>query len=146
MTRVDSNSERQAHVSTETRTTGLKAFDLCQTAASHVSSIGMNVFVGFDLSITDHLLVTVYHEHYNLRRASPFLSAYLLNAGVTHVVTRRRSIHLASFFFFQLIGTVTVRPLNKQASLGLRECLTALKEMEVCVLPETYSLLFLTGR
>lgn len=99
MTRVDSNSERQAHVSTETRTTGLKAFDLCQTAASHVSSIGMNVFEGFDLSITDRLLVTVYHEHYNLRRASPFLSAYLLNAGVTHVVTRRRSIHLASFFF-----------------------------------------------
>lgn len=41
MTRVDSNSERKAHISTESQTISLKAFDLCQTAASHVSSIGM---------------------------------------------------------------------------------------------------------
>jgi hypothetical protein len=81
---------------TEWRTTSMKAFDLSQTAASHVS-----------------VLATVYQEHFNLSRSSPFLSAYLLNAGVTHVVT------------------LTRRPLNQQASTGLRQCLTALKQMEL---------------
>jgi len=82
--------------STELHTASLKAFDICQTAASHVSA-----------------LATVYHDNFNLRRSSPFLSSDLLNAGVTHVVT------------------LTLRPLNQQASLGLRQCLTALKKMEI---------------
>jgi len=81
---------------TESHTASLKAFDLCQTAASQVSA-----------------LATIYHDNFNLRRSSPFLSSYLLNAGVTHVVT------------------LTVRPLHQQASLGLRQCLTALKKMEM---------------
>jgi hypothetical protein len=90
-------TERGPHnQSTELRTASMKAFDLCQTAASHVSA-----------------LATIYHENFNLSRSSPFLSSYLLNAGVTHVVT------------------LTLLPLNQQASTGLRQCLTALKQMEL---------------
>jgi hypothetical protein len=93
----DGKGERGSHIqSAELRTASMKAFDLCQTAASHVSA-----------------LVTIYHDNFNLSRCSPFLSAYLLNAGVTHVVT------------------LTLLPLNQQASMGLRQCLTALKQMEV---------------
>jgi len=48
----------------------LKAFDLCQTAASRISTA-----------------VTSYREQYGLIRASPFLTPALLSAGITHVVT-----------------------------------------------------------
>ncbi|KIY50437.1 hypothetical protein FISHEDRAFT_64668 [Fistulina hepatica ATCC 64428] len=49
--------------------------------------------------------VTVYQEKFTLRRTSPFLTSYLLNAGV--------------------------RPSNLQALLGLRQCLACLKDLEV---------------
>jgi hypothetical protein len=48
----------------------LKAFDLCQTAASRISTA-----------------VTSYREKYGLIRASPFLTPALLSAGIMHVVT-----------------------------------------------------------
>ncbi|KAH7923243.1 hypothetical protein BV22DRAFT_1093249 [Leucogyrophana mollusca] len=76
-------------------TTSLKAFDLCQSAATYISTI-----------------VTTYHENFNLKRSSPFLSSYTLSAGIMHIVT------------------LTLRPSNVQAYIGLRQCLTALKEME----------------
>ncbi|KAJ6575396.1 fungal-specific transcription factor domain-containing protein [Mycena capillaripes] len=74
----------------------LKSFDLAQGAASHLSAI-----------------VSTYHESFSLKRCSPFLTSYLLNAGIMH------------------ISTLTLRPSNPQASLGLQQCLTALKEMEI---------------
>ncbi|KII93670.1 hypothetical protein PLICRDRAFT_35889 [Plicaturopsis crispa FD-325 SS-3] len=81
---------------TETDTTSLKAFDLCQGAAGHISTIA-----------------TSYHEKFSLKCSPPSLSSYLLGAGIMHVVT------------------LTLRPSNLQASLGLQSCLNALKEMEI---------------
>ncbi|KAF5368389.1 hypothetical protein D9758_002173 [Tetrapyrgos nigripes] len=77
-------------------TTELKAFDLAQGAASHVSAI-----------------VNTWRERFTLKRVSPFLTSYMLNAGIMHVLT------------------LTLRPSNVQASHGLRQCMTALKEMEI---------------
>ncbi|THV07451.1 hypothetical protein K435DRAFT_741751 [Dendrothele bispora CBS 962.96] len=77
-------------------TTELKAFDLAQGAASHVSAI-----------------VTAWRERFTLKRVSPFLTSYMLNAGIMHILT------------------LTLRPSNVQASHGLRQCMTALKEMEI---------------
>ncbi|KAJ7070780.1 fungal-specific transcription factor domain-containing protein [Mycena amicta] len=74
----------------------LKAFDLAQGAASHISAI-----------------VTVYRDSYTLKRCSPFMTSYLLNAGIMHITT------------------LTLRPSNPQASLGFQQCLMALKEMEI---------------
>ncbi|KAJ7161307.1 fungal-specific transcription factor domain-containing protein [Mycena crocata] len=74
----------------------LKAFDLAQGAASHISAI-----------------VTTYRESFTLKRCSPFMTSYLLNAGIMH------------------ISTLTLRPSNPQASLGFQQCLAALKEMEI---------------
>ncbi|KAJ7897143.1 fungal-specific transcription factor domain-containing protein [Mycena olivaceomarginata] len=74
----------------------LKAFDLAQSAASHLSAI-----------------VTAYRESFGLKRCSPFLTSYLLNTGIMH------------------ISTLALRPSNPQASLGLQQCLAALKDMEI---------------
>jgi len=79
-----------------TDTIALKAFDLCQNAASRVCSI-----------------VTAFREKFTLRRTSPFLTPYLLSAGIMHVVT------------------LSLRPSNVQASIGLQQCLEALKALEV---------------
>ncbi|KAG2075201.1 hypothetical protein BDR04DRAFT_1092068 [Suillus decipiens] len=76
-------------------TASLKAFDLCQSAATYVSTI-----------------VTTYHENFNIKHSSPFLSSYILSAGIMHIVT------------------LTLRPSNVQAYIGLRQCLTVLKEMQ----------------
>ncbi|EGN91754.1 hypothetical protein SERLA73DRAFT_80157 [Serpula lacrymans var. lacrymans S7.3] len=90
-------SEQLLHnSSTDSDTASLKAFDLCQSAATYVSTI-----------------VTTYHENFNLQRSSPFLTSYLLSAGIMHVVT------------------LTLRTSNVQACIGLRQCLTALKELEI---------------
>lgn len=77
-------------------TQDLKAFDLAQSAASHIAGI-----------------VTTYREAFTLKRSSPFITSYILSAGIMHILT------------------LTLRPSNVQASLGLRQCLTALKEMEI---------------
>ncbi|CCM04446.1 uncharacterized protein FIBRA_06626 [Fibroporia radiculosa] len=51
----------------------LKSFDICQSAASHISSI-----------------VTVYHEKYGLNSAPAFVSIYLQTAGIMHIITLTR--------------------------------------------------------
>ncbi|KAF8346943.1 fungal-specific transcription factor domain-containing protein [Amanita rubescens] len=48
----------------------LKAFDLAQGAASHVSAI-----------------VTTYRDRFSLKRSSPFLPAYILSAAIMHILT-----------------------------------------------------------
>ncbi|TRM66257.1 fungal-specific transcription factor domain-containing protein [Schizophyllum amplum] len=58
-------------------------------------------------------IINLLRERYSLQRTSPFLTAYLLASGIMHILT------------------LTVRPSNLQASLGLRQCLTALQEMQV---------------
>jgi len=57
-------------------------------------------------------IATVYDEKYGLDRAPPFISIYLQSAGIMHVITLKR------------------RPQNMQASIGLRQCIAALKCME----------------
>ncbi|KAF7311124.1 Zn(2)-C6 fungal-type domain-containing protein [Mycena chlorophos] len=74
----------------------LKSFDLAQGAATHISAI-----------------VTAYRDAYTLKRCSPFVTSYLLNAGIMHITT------------------LTLRPSNPQASVGLQQVLMALKEMEM---------------
>jgi len=73
----------------------LKSFDICQSAATHISST-----------------VTVFQEKYGLHRAPPFLSIYLQSAGIMHVIT------------------LTRRPQNTQAIIGLKQCIDALHHME----------------
>ncbi|KAL1671763.1 fungal-specific transcription factor domain-containing protein [Schizophyllum commune] len=58
-------------------------------------------------------IVDLIHERYSLRRTSAFLTAYLLASGTVNILA------------------LTVQPSNFQASLGLRQCLTALDEMQV---------------
>jgi len=48
-----------------------KAWDLCVSAASHIST-----------------LVGVYRENFCLKRCAPFLSYYIFSAGIMHVTTR----------------------------------------------------------
>ncbi|KAF8718925.1 hypothetical protein AX14_011667 [Amanita brunnescens Koide BX004] len=74
----------------------LKAFDLAQGAASHLSAI-----------------VTTYRDKFSLKRSSPFLPAYILSAAIMHILT------------------LTLRPSNVQASLGLEQCMSALEESKV---------------
>ncbi|KAF8899084.1 fungal-specific transcription factor domain-containing protein [Infundibulicybe gibba] len=58
-------------------------------------------------------IVTVYRETFTLKRSSPFLTSYILSTSIMHIVT------------------LTLRPANLEASLGLRQCMAALKEMEM---------------
>ncbi|KAJ3767154.1 fungal-specific transcription factor domain-containing protein [Lentinula raphanica] len=56
--------------STRRSTLELKAFDLAQGAASHLST-----------------LVTTWRETFTLRRTSPFLTSYMLSTGIMHLLT-----------------------------------------------------------
>ncbi|KAI6047865.1 fungal-specific transcription factor domain-containing protein [Pisolithus marmoratus] len=76
-------------------TTTLKAFDLCQGAATYISSI-----------------VTTYRENFDIKHSTPFLSSYLLSAGIMHILT------------------LTLFPSNVQAYIGLRQLLAALQDMQ----------------
>ncbi|KAJ4485754.1 fungal-specific transcription factor domain-containing protein [Lentinula aciculospora] len=51
-------------------TLGLKAFDLAQGAATHLSA-----------------LVTAWREKFTLKRTSPFLTSYMLSTGIMHLLT-----------------------------------------------------------
>jgi hypothetical protein len=63
----------------------LKAFDLCQTAASRISTAGKFRLLNHAFSSSPHVdpfsTVTSYREKYGLLRASPFLTPALLSAG-----------------------------------------------------------------
>jgi len=84
-----------AELSPKSSTMELKAFDLAQGAASHVSAI-----------------VTTYRDNFTLKRSPPFISAYILSAAIMHILT------------------LTLRPSNVQASLGLDQCMSALEEIK----------------
>lgn len=75
---------------------GYRSFDLAQSAACHMASV-----------------VTVYREVFSLRRASPFMTSYLLSAGIVHTLS------------------LNLRPEGVDASIGLQQCLDALKDMEL---------------
>ncbi|KAF9055831.1 fungal-specific transcription factor domain-containing protein [Panaeolus papilionaceus] len=58
-------------------------------------------------------IVTTYRDTFTMRRPSPFLTSYLLSAAIMHILT------------------MTVKLDNIEASMGLQQCMAALKEMEV---------------
>ncbi|KAF8910155.1 fungal-specific transcription factor domain-containing protein [Gymnopilus junonius] len=58
-------------------------------------------------------IVTNLRETFTMKRSSPFLTSYLLSAAIMHILT------------------LTMRPDNVEASVGLQNCMAALKEMEV---------------
>ncbi|KAF5352426.1 hypothetical protein D9756_005920 [Leucocoprinus leucothites] len=58
-------------------------------------------------------LVTAYRETLTLRRTSPFLTAYLLSASIMHILT------------------LSLRSSHVEAALGLQQCMSALKDMEI---------------
>ncbi|OBZ79157.1 Nitrogen assimilation transcription factor nirA [Grifola frondosa] len=60
----------------------------------------------------EHSMATVYDDTYGLDRSPPFMSIFLQSAGIMHVIT------------------LTRRPWNAQATVGLRQCITSLKHME----------------
>ncbi|TCD66495.1 hypothetical protein EIP91_001320 [Steccherinum ochraceum] len=51
----------------------LKSFDICQGAASHISS-----------------MMTAFQEHYGLNRCPPLFNTFLQGAGIMHIVTLMR--------------------------------------------------------
>ncbi|KAI0639571.1 fungal-specific transcription factor domain-containing protein [Trametes polyzona] len=57
-------------------------------------------------------MAEIYNEKFGLRKAPPFLSIYLQSAGIMHVIT------------------LTRRPWDPQATLGLSRCISACKQME----------------
>ncbi|KIK70628.1 hypothetical protein GYMLUDRAFT_209950 [Collybiopsis luxurians FD-317 M1] len=63
--RIDLTSRRSSSLE-------LKAFDLAQSAATHLSA-----------------LVTVWRETFSLKRCSPFLTSYMLSTGIMHLLTLR---------------------------------------------------------
>ncbi|KAJ7459181.1 fungal-specific transcription factor domain-containing protein [Mycena galericulata] len=69
----------------------LKAFDLAQGAASHLSAI-----------------VTTYRDNFTLKRCSPFMTSYLLNSGIMHIstLTLRPSNPQASLGFQQCLAAL----------------------------------------
>ncbi|KAI5120399.1 hypothetical protein M0805_000178 [Coniferiporia weirii] len=73
-----------------------KSFDLCVSAANHITSI-----------------VSVYQEHFCLKRCSVFLSYYIFSAGIMHMTTMATNIN------------------DPQASLGLSKCMDVLKRIEI---------------
>ncbi|KAL0576702.1 hypothetical protein V5O48_005269 [Marasmius crinis-equi] len=108
---TSANSPSADFSSTSRKSTSeLKAFDLAQGAASRVSAT-----------------VNAWRETFTLKRASPFLTAYMLSTGIMHILT------------------LTLRPSNPQASLGLRQCMTALNEMSVLWPSAERALDLLTG-
>ncbi|PPQ72267.1 hypothetical protein CVT24_004684 [Panaeolus cyanescens] len=58
-------------------------------------------------------IVTTYRDTFTMRRPSPFLTSYLLSAAIMHILT------------------MTVKPDNIEATMGLQQCMAALKDMEV---------------
>ncbi|KAL4070710.1 fungal-specific transcription factor domain-containing protein [Scleroderma citrinum] len=88
-------SEIESYKPGNSDTTSLKAFDLCQSAATYISTI-----------------VTTHHDNFDIRQSTPFLSSYILSAGIMHIVT------------------LTLVPSNVQAYVGLRQLLAALREMQ----------------
>ncbi|KAI0778344.1 fungal-specific transcription factor domain-containing protein [Trametes elegans] len=54
----------------------------------------------------------IFHDRFGLEKAPPFLSIYLQSAGIMHVIT------------------LTRRPWDPQATLGLTRCISACKQME----------------
>lgn len=59
----------------------LKAFDLAQGAASHLSAIGNAIHLWFRISSYFYVKVTTYRDKFSLKRSSPFLPAYILSAA-----------------------------------------------------------------
>lgn len=58
-------------------------------------------------------IVTNYRDMFTMKRSSPFLTSYLLGASILHILA------------------LTIQPGNVEASVGLKQCMGALKEMEV---------------
>ncbi|EJD52017.1 hypothetical protein AURDEDRAFT_158861 [Auricularia subglabra TFB-10046 SS5] len=58
-------------------------------------------------------ILAVYNENFCLKRSAAFLSYYIFSAGIMHVTT------------------LTMRPSNIQASLGLQQCMDSLKAMNI---------------
>ncbi|KAF9486569.1 hypothetical protein BDN70DRAFT_870159 [Pholiota conissans] len=77
-------------------TIGTRALDLSHAAACHIGSI-----------------VMLYRDTFTMKRASPFLTSYLLGASIMHLLT------------------LTIRPDNVEARHGLQQCMIALKEMAI---------------
>lgn len=80
----------------ESNAFSMKAFDLAQAAATQLSAVA-----------------ALWRETFTLKRSSPFLTSYVLNAGIMHILTLR------------------LRPANPSAIMGLRQCLDALQDMSI---------------
>jgi hypothetical protein len=74
--------------STDHDTVVLKSFDLCQSAASHISTIGTCLLFMITTNIDINYSVAQYDEHFGMKRSPLFLACYILSAGIMHVVTR----------------------------------------------------------
>ncbi|KAL5497945.1 LCB2 [Sanghuangporus vaninii] len=73
-----------------------KNFNLCVSAANHITSI-----------------VSMYQEHFCLKRCPVFLSYYIFTAGIMHMTT------------------MATNPNDPQASIGLNKCMEVLKRIEI---------------
>ncbi|EMD41895.1 hypothetical protein CERSUDRAFT_120801 [Gelatoporia subvermispora B] len=90
----------------------LKSFDICQSAATHISS-----------------LASVYGEKYGLDRAPPFLSIYLQSAGIMHVITltRRPQNAQATKGLIQCISALKLMEVTWPSAIRVRTLLEGAK-------------------
>ncbi|KDQ63123.1 hypothetical protein JAAARDRAFT_367704 [Jaapia argillacea MUCL 33604] len=108
---VDPNGSAEVISAHPADTFSLKAFDLCQGAACHISSISKFLPRPPCPPSTNLLKVNTYNEYFDMKYAPPNITRYLLSAGIMHITTLR------------------LRPSNVQASLGFEQCMTSLKRM-----------------
>ncbi|KAG5219880.1 zinc cluster transcription factor [Salix suchowensis] len=93
----------------------LKAFDHAQSAASHISTISESIRYAF-IDPCSHSSVTSFRKTFTMKRTSPFLTSYLLNAG-----------YLPSLPYIISDASIIESP----GDIGASQCLSALEDMAV---------------
>ena len=114
----------------EVRTIAKKKYDLCTSAASHITSIGSSIInIPANSFYLSHLLVSLYAENYALSRSSVFLCFYVFTASVMHVITREYTYLFFANYTNRMV--VSTYPSDPQARTGLTKCMDVLKAMQI---------------
>jgi len=91
----------------------MRSFELCQSAATHISTLGAYHFCRFLAFPVDLAVATWFKESYSLSTSCAFAPSYLLTAGIVHV------------------ATLSLKPNSAEAKLGLQQIMVALEGVEV---------------
>lgn len=106
-----------------------RSYELCASAANHITSIGEVFFRPIRGLLTKPETVTAYRERYPLNRCSVFLCYYVFTASIMHVISCTRPCSQSHNDTCSLSVSVTAYPDDPQAHINLRRCLDALSAM-----------------